>query len=57
MKTIAYINNTNVDVVILHKIIMEAIENNGTFTSEYSDMFKLVKTPEGSYAQYALYFV
>lgn len=49
-----YINNTNEDVSAFHKKIMEAIENNGVFDDDFSDVFKLTKTPEGSKVDYSL---
>ena len=54
---IAYMNNTNQDVTKFHSVIMKAIANGGVFDEDFADIFKLVKTPEGSAAEYVLYFV
>ena len=55
-KYYAYINNTNVDTSDFHAAIIDAIANGGVFTDDLADIFILVKTPEGSAAEYSLYF-
>jgi len=56
MTTYSYVNNTCQDVTAVHSVIMTAIENGGVFGEDFADVFVLVKTPEGSAAEYALYF-
>lgn len=51
-----YIDNTCSDTRMFHNAIMEAIKNGGVFNDDLSDIFKLVKTPEGSAAEYRLEF-
>ena len=51
-----YMNNTNADVTMAHQAIMGAIANGGVFGEDYSDIFTLKKTPEGSDAEYVLEF-
>lgn len=52
-----YVDNTGVNTRDFHAAIMEAIANNGEFSEDLKDIFKLVKCPEGSRAKYSLYFV
>lgn len=52
----SYIVNCNADVSGFHSVIMDAIANGGEFDDDYADIFTIVKTPEGSAAEYALYF-
>lgn len=52
----AYVNNTNQDVSGFHSVIMDAIANGGEFGEDYADVFTLIKTPEGSAAEYVLDF-
>ncbi len=49
-----YAVNVNRDVGYLHEVIMEAIANGGEFDEDFSDIFVLTKTPEGSAADYVL---
>ena len=51
-----YMNNTNADTTAAHAAIMAAIANGGVFGEDYSDIFTLKKTPEGSDAEYVLEF-
>jgi len=53
---IAYGNNTNKDVRAFHSVILEAIANGGVFGEDYSDIFVLTKTPDGSAVEYVLDF-
>lgn len=54
----AYMNCTGSDQVCdFHSVIMKAIANDGKFDDDFSDIFVLTKTPEGSDAEYALNFV
>jgi hypothetical protein len=52
-----YANNTNVDVSMFHSIIVEAINNGGVFGPDFSDIFALTKTPNGSAVKYILDFI
>ena len=49
-----YCNNTNQDVRMFHQVIAEAIENNGVFDEDYSDVFMLRKNTEGSHCAWVL---
>jgi len=51
-----YVNNTLSDVTDFHSVIVEAINNNGQFDDDFTDIFTLVKCPPGSTCQWALYF-
>ena len=52
----SYANNTNADVSKMHSVIVAAIENDGQFDEDFSDIFKLTKTPDGSAVSYILDF-
>lgn len=54
---IAYMNNATADVSKYHSVIMDAIKNGGVFNEDFADIFKLIKTPEGSAVKYVLDFV
>ena len=56
MSNILYVNNTTVDVRDFNSIIVEAINNDGQFDDDFADIFTLVKCPDGSTCQWALYF-
>lgn len=51
-----YVDNTGKDTREFHAVIMKAIANGGTFDEDFSDIFVLTKTPEGSAAEYVLDF-
>jgi hypothetical protein len=52
-----YANSTNKDISGFHSVIVAAIKNGGVFDEDFSDIFKLTKTPEGSAVAYVLDFV
>ena len=52
----AYADATTKDTRMFHPVIMAAIANGGVFDEDYADIFVLVKTPEGSDAEYILKF-
>lgn len=41
--TLLYINNTGLNIVDFHSVIMEAIGNDGVFGEDFADLFKLSK--------------
>ena len=50
----SYMNNTSQDVRDFHTVIIEATKNNGVFADDYADIFQLIRTPEGSCAEWIL---
>lgn len=43
MHKVAYLNNTGLDLTDFHAVILAAIANEGTFTEDFADLFKLSK--------------
>ena len=56
MDNVLYANNTCQDVRDFHEVILEAIKNSGVFPDDYTDIFQLIKTPDGSYVEWVLEF-
>ncbi len=46
MSKLAYLNNTGLDLGEFHAVIMAAIANEGVFTDDFADLFKLSKPAE-----------
>lgn len=53
---VLYAINAKADLRDYHKVIVAAIANNGEFGEDFADIFKLTKTPEGSFAEWILDF-
>ena len=53
----SYANNTGADVTAFHSVIVEAIVNGGAFGPDFSDIFTLTATPDGSACAFVLDFV
>ena len=51
---LSYGNATGKELRIYHDIIMAAIARGGEFDEDFSDIFTLTKTPEGSRVAYVL---
>jgi hypothetical protein len=49
-----YANNTGTDVSGYHSAIAKAIEKGGKFDSDFSDVFKLTRSPAGSVCLWSL---
>jgi len=49
-----YANNTGTDVSGYHSVIAKAIEKGGKFDSDFSDVFKLTRSPAGSVCLWSL---